>query len=478
MKVLLIFCGLLAGNICVAQPANKPNIVVVVVDQWRAQATGFNGNKDVLTPHLDQLAKHSVNVKNAVSGMPVCTPFRAQLLTGRYPLSTGVFMNDVMLDTTATTIANLYKNSGYATGFIGKWHIDGHGRNSYIPENRRQGFEYFKALECTHNYNHSAYYAGNDTDKKFWEGYDVKAQSHDAQEYIIEKANSKTPFMLFLSLGPPHDPYPTAPEQYKAMYADKKISIDPNVPAAMHDKITKDLKDYYAHISAIDDAMGSIVQTIQQAGIENNTLVIFTADHGDLMGAHGQRNKQQPYAESIKIPFLIHYPQAFGNSGKTSDILLNSPDIMPTILGLTNMPVPSTVEGYNYAPVLLGKTKSPIKATLITCVQPFGQWSRDKGGREYRGVVTQQYTYVRDLKGPWLLFDNTKDPYQLNNLVNDKAHTNIQRGLEEQLQQLLAKQNDQFKPGMDYVRKWNYVVDETETVPYVKMNYEGKPVVE
>ena len=193
MKLFLVISCLFAASISSAQPANKPNIVVVIVDQWRAQAAGFNGNKDVLTPHLDKLAKHSVNVKNAVSGMPVCTPFRAQFMTGKYPLSTGVFMNDVMLDTATTSIAHLYKNKGYATGFIGKWHIDGHGRNSYIPENRRQGFEYFKALECTHNYNHSPYYAGNNTDKKFWEGYDVIAQANDAQAYICLLYTSPSP---------------------------------------------------------------------------------------------------------------------------------------------------------------------------------------------------------------------------------------------------------------------------------------------
>ncbi len=478
MKKLLLLLVLFVNYSVNAQPTNKPNIVVIIVDQWRAQATGFNGNKEVSTPHLDQLAKHSINLTNAVSGMPVCTPFRAQLITGKYPLSTGVFMNDVMLDTAAYTIAKIYRNSGYATGFIGKWHIDGHGRNSYIPENRRQGFDYWKTLECTHDYNHSAYYNGNDTGKKFWEGYDVIAQSNDASQYITDQANSKKPFMLFLSLGPPHDPYPTAPAKYKDMYANKNITINPNVPVGMHEKITKDLKDYYAHITAIDDALGNILQTIKQAGIDNNTLIVFTADHGDLMGAHGQRNKQQPYAESVKVPFLIHYPKAFGTTGKTSDILLNSPDIMPTILGLTNMPIPAAVEGFNYADVLLGKKKNPINATLISCVQPFGQWSRDKGGREFRGVVTGQYTYARDLNGPWLLFDNKNDPYQLNNMVGKKEYATVQKKMEQQLQQLLTKHNDTFKPGMDYVRQWNYVVDETETVPYIKMNYEGKPVRE
>lgn len=126
-------------------------MIAAAIDQWRAQATGYSGDKNVITPNLDRLAAQSMNVKNAVSGMPVCTPYRASLMSGQYPLTTGVFMNDVMLDTARITIAEVYRKNGYTTGFIGKWHIDGHGRKSYIPENRRQGFEYWKALECTHD---------------------------------------------------------------------------------------------------------------------------------------------------------------------------------------------------------------------------------------------------------------------------------------------------------------------------------------
>src|SRR6476661_9581505 len=140
-----------------AQVSKQPNVVYVIVDQFRADATGFNGNKDVITPNLNKIAKQSINLKNAISGMPVCTPYRAQLMSGKYPTKTGVFMNDVMLDTSLTTLGKIYKDHGYNTGFIGKWHIDGHGRGSFIPKNRRQGFEYWKTLECTHNYNESYY---------------------------------------------------------------------------------------------------------------------------------------------------------------------------------------------------------------------------------------------------------------------------------------------------------------------------------
>ncbi|MDO1449918.1 sulfatase [Rhodocytophaga aerolata] len=460
------------------QNPQRPNVVVIIVDQWRAQATGYSGDKNAITPNLDRLAERSVNIKNAVSGMPVCTPFRASLMTGKYPLTTGVFMNDVMLDTSQTTIAKVYKNNGYTTGFIGKWHIDGHGRSSYIPKNRRQGFEYWKALECSHNYNQSAYYSGDSDKKLFWEGYDVIAQSNDACQYISGQAKSDRPFTLFLSLGPPHDPYHSAPEKYRKMYENKSMEINPNVPAENREKVKKDLIGYYSHMSAIDEYIGKIWQTIQDAGIEKNTILVFTADHGDLLGAHGSWNKQQPYAESIRVPFLIHYPAVFGNGPKTSSILLNSPDIMPTLLSLSGLSIPPSVEGVDFSEVLKGTKKDQVTHTLISCVQPFGQWNRGKGGREYRGIVTTQYTYVKDLKGAWLLFDNIKDPFQLTNLIGNPAHAQTQKKLEKMLTETLKQRKDEFRPGMEYVKKWKYVVDETETVPYQTVNYEGKKIVE
>lgn len=460
------------------KPPGKPNIVYIIVDQWRAQATGYSGDKNVSTPNLDRLAAHSMNVKHAISGMPVCTPYRASLLSGQYPLTTGVFMNDVMLDTSKNTMAKVFKRNGYTTGFIGKWHIDGHGRKSYIPENRRQGFEYWKVLECTHEYNNSLYYAGNSNKKLLWDGYDAIAQSNDACNYIGEQSKAGKPFLLFVSLAPPHDPYQTAPQKYKAMYENKEMKVNANVPAQFREKVINDLRGYYSHMSALDECVGKIWQAIKNAGIEDNTIFVFTADHGDLLGAHGFWNKQQPYEESIRIPFLIHYLPAFGRDGKTTTVLLNTPDIMPTLLGFSKIPVPASVEGKDLSQVMLGKAKDTINGVLISCVQPFGQWGRKVGGKEYRGIVTKQFSYARDLKGAWLLFDNLKDPLQLNNLVGQSDFKQVQLDLDSGLNKLLKERKDDFLPGMEYVKKWHYVVDETETVPYVKMNYEGKIIVE
>ncbi len=322
------------------------------------------------------------------------------------------------------------------------------------------------------------YYSGNSDKKLLWDGYDAMAQSDDACQYITEQSKGRKPFLLFVSVGPPHDPYQTAPQKYRALYEDKQFEINANVPAEFREKVQKDMKGYYSHIAALDDCIGKIWQTIKDAGIENNTILVFTADHGDMLGAHGSWNKQQPYEESIRVPFLIHYPALFGINGKTATVLLNTPDIMPTLLGFTNIQVPPSVEGRDLSQVLLGKRKDNVAETMIACVQPFGQWNRKAGGREYRGIVTKQFTYVRDLKGAWLLFDNIKDPFQLNNLTDQASFQQVQQDLNTRLNKMLRERKDEFRPGMEYVKKWNYVVDENETVPYLKMNYEGKEIIE
>ncbi len=449
--------------------ANKqPNVLILHVDQWRAQAFGYAGDPNVKTPNIDQLAAESANLKNAVSGMPVCSPHRASLMTGQRPLTHGIFMNDVQLDSSATCIAEVFAANGYDTGYIGKWHLDGSGRSNYIPPgSRRQGFDYWKALECTHNYNRSAYYAGADTTKHIWLGYDTFAQTIDAQDYLRKQSKTKTPFFLMLAWGTPHAPYHTAPYKYRAMYDSASIQLPPNVPENMRAKAMKDLAGYYAHCSAIDEAVERIRKTLYETGLAKNTLILFTSDHGDLLGSHGAYKKQQPYEESIRVPMLLYHPGQMIQAG-TYEALINSEDIMPTLLGLCKLDIPQTVEGYDYSQYVGGAENPADSLTLISCVQPFGQWNRiQHEGREYRGIRSLRYTYTRDLNGPWLLFDNEKDPYQMNNLVGQVEYADLQAKLDGILTQKLAETKDVFLPGLTYVEQYGYPeLNEHETVPY------------
>jgi arylsulfatase A-like enzyme len=419
----------------------------------------------VQTPHLDALSRESVNFVNAVSGWPVCSPYRATLLTGRHPHSHGVFINDVPLNNDATSFAQALTAAGYDTGYIGKWHIDGHGRSSFIPRERRQGFDYWKVLECTHNYNESYYY-GDDDVKRKWEGYDVIAQTRDAQRYIRDHADSDKPFALFVSWGPPHNPYQTAPEKYRAMYPKESVDLRSNVPAEMADKAREDIAGYYAHCTALDDCTGDLLGTLDELGIAEDTIFVYTSDHGDMLGSQGQERKQKPWDESIRVPFLLRYPKALGTPGQVMTFPINSPDIMPTMLSMCGVDIPKTVEGRDYSQRILENDDSGEVAALLACHSPFGEWIRKRGGREFRGVRTKRYTYTRTLDGPWLLYDNERDPEQLDNLCNKPEHADLQAHLETLLQRELEHANDEFLPGPEYIKQWNYAVDENGTMPY------------
>lgn len=442
----------------------RPNIVFVFGDQWRQQATGYAGDPNVQTPHIDALAGASLNFTHAVAGCPVCSPYRASLLTGQMPMTHGVFVNDVYLQPNDASIAATFSAAGYDTAYIGKWHVDGHGRTSFIPSERRQGFDYWKVLECTHNYNKSAYYAGDSDEKLCWEGYDATAQTRDAEAYIRNHAGGN-PFLLMLSWGPPHSPYNTAPEEYRAIYDPAAIVLRPNVPRELAVKAREWLAGYYAHCSALDACVGRLLSILQECSLVENTIFVFTSDHGDMLGSHGQTNKQRPWDESIRVPFLLRYPGLSGMRSRETDALINAHDIFPTLLGLCDIPVPATVQGLDFSKHIAGGADPSDGAALLECLQPFGQWNAPQhGGREYRGLRTKRYTYVRDRQGPWLLYDNDHDPFQMQNLISDREFSDIRKQLDIALWKKLDELNDAFLPGMDYIEKWGYIVDENGTV--------------
>ena len=450
----------------------RPNVVYVFADQWRAQDTGYAGNRQVRTPHLDSLAAQSINFTHAVAGIPVCCPARASLLTGQHALTHGVFLNDVHLADDAVSMAKLFKAAGYDTAYVGKWHVDGRGRSNYIPPESRQGFDYWKALECTHDYNNSRYYAGDSDAPLTWEGYDAIEQTKDVQAYLRGRnqnggdLDSDTPFLLVLSWGPPHAPYETAPVEYQALYSPEDIELRPNVTPEMADEAREWIAGYYAHCTALDDCLGGLLQTLEEEGLAENTIFVFTSDHGDMLGSQGEVKKQRPWEESIRVPFLLRWPRRFGLQSREIEALLDTPDILPTLLSLCEIPIPETVEGKDFTDAIEGGQDPSGGAALIYCPHPFGQFLRPDGGREYRGLRTRTHTYARDLNGPWLLYDNEADPYQLENLVDRPEVATLQAELESQLQLRLDGRGDEFLPGETYVEHWGYPLDETGTVPF------------
>lgn len=462
--ITLLICFAFAGFTHAQE--KKANIIYILVDQWRASAFGYAGDPNANTPNLDRLAQESINFKNAVSVMPVCTPYRAALITGKYPSTTGMFLNDLHLPLTENGLGNVLLDRGYTTAYIGKWHLDGHGRHAYIPPSRRRGFEYWKAAECDHDYDQSHYYTGNSDEKQFWDGYDTYAQTKDAQQYIAEQVGKEKPFALFISYGTPHFPYDAAPEELRQNYPLADIILPENVPASMVDAVRKEAQGYYAHGEALDNSIGELLASLDELGISDNTLIIFTSDHGEMLGGHGvrPRAKQVPLAEAARVPMLIRYPPLHGEIGRVVETPITTPDIFPTIFGMLDLPIPATYEGDDISSVVTENKEIQDRAALYMQLAPFELGS--EYGREYRAIKTSQYTYVRSLEGPWLLFDDTNDPLQMNNLVGNLTYEGMVNKLDQQLWKLLAKLGDDFKPAQWYLDKWNLKPASHGSIPY------------
>ena len=444
-------------------PEDKPNIVFVLTDQWRAQATGYAGDPNVKTPNLDALASKSINFENAVSVCPVCTPYRASLMTGRYPLSTGMFLNDLYLPSEELCMAEIFKAAGYETAYIGKWHLDGHGRSTFIPKDRRQGFDYWKVLECTHEYNESYYYAGDDPNIRMWEGYDAYPQTRDAQEYIRKHVKKDNPFLLVMAYGGPHFPHHTAPKELQDIYPPDSIKLRPNVPEEMKNLARKEAQGYYAHCTAIDSCIGDLIKTLEETGAANNTVFVFTSDHGEMLGSQGQlpKQKQRPWDESIRIPFLLRYP-AIGHRGRKVNAPINTPDILPTLLSLAGIAIPDTIEGEDLSQLVLNEKNQEDRTVLFMNVSPFDFPER----KAFRGIRTARYTYVCYPDGPWLMYDNKVDPFQMKNLIGDAEYADLRKELDHRLKSKLKQTGDKFLPKDHYPEEWGYEVSERGNIPY------------
>jgi arylsulfatase A-like enzyme len=450
----------------------QPNIIYIFADQMRAHALGCYGNTNVPTPNFDDMAQSGMVFDNAISTWSVCSPHRGMLLTGLHPMNNGVVSNDVGHKDGLSSIATACNEQGYQTGYLGKWHLEWN-REPFVPKDRRLGFDYWAANNCTHQYlDH--FYCMDTPEPIHFKGYDAEVQTELAIDYI--KTHQEKPFCLFLSWGPPHDPYLKVPEKYKSRIDPDKIELRPNVSEravvdgllsmsepseelakrrkARRDRLEDDhrlkheeLHGYYAHTSALDDYIGEIRSAIKEAGLADNTILVFSSDHGDMLGSHRMALKQNPHEESIRIPFIVEYPDVVPK-GERTQALISPIDVMPTLLSLAGLDCPK-VDGKDIAPAARGEAHDQQDAVLITKMT--GSSKGDQGGGPYvinnmlpwRGVRTKRYTYARLVDhGPWLLYDNQEDPFQLKNLINDPEYSGLQASLEKRTQELMDEAGD------------------------------------
>jgi arylsulfatase A-like enzyme len=445
----------------------KPNLLFIFPDQFRVQSMGFMNEDPVHTPNIDRLASEGMVFTNAVSNRPLCSPYRAMLMTGKYPFSNGVQTN---VNTSSRKFGNFLKDNeicfgdvlkanGYFAGYIGKWHLDPPKGpdvenwqdavwGAFTPPGKRHGFDFWHAYGC-HNRHNDPYYwetKASVEDTLFPKEWSPVHEAKVASEFI--ENNKGKPWALFVSMNPPHGPYSEVPEKYRDIY--KNTPIDsllnrPNLPEGKPGDIgRRNVVDYFACVSGVDEQIGKILNKLEETGQAENTIVIFTADHGEMMGSHGLMQKVVYYEESFRVPFIARWPEKI--KPEESGLHLSAPDIMPTLLGLMGVKegIPTDIEGNDYSRTFRGiPEKNPEFALYINSNFPSAL-----GGM--RGLRNDRYTFViqRNNSGEitnTILFDNQNDPFQLNNIAVE--HPDLVNKFKSQVFEKLTEIND---PWIEY----------------------------
>lgn len=460
-----------------AGKARRPNLLFILADQLGYQRCGYAGDKKARTPNIDKLASQAANFQNAVSNMPVCSAYRASLFTGKYTTSTGMVINELRMRTDHESFGRALPRSRYQTAYIGKWHLYanqlGHhdeSKNSFVPPGpHRLGFDgYWAAYNFHHNY-YGAYYH-TDTPEKIFYGdnvYEPDAQTDMMIEFVRKASKSNKPFGAFLSYGTPHDPWAqdNVPEQYIEMFKDVSLPNPPNYKdtndkyadnwGRLQPQQRKMLQTwrrlYYAMTANLDWNIGRLLNALEQAGLSDNTIVVFSSDHGEMFGAHGRRAKNIFYEEAARIPFLIRWPKKI-NAGTVSDACISTVDIMPTILSLMGLQVPEGVEGMDLSHCTLGGGGPEPQAAFLQNTGACAAW---EDGHEWRALRDKQYTYaVYRVDKSELLFDNKNDPYQMNNLAGNAQYKEKLDRFRGMLARKMESLNDTFEKCTWYRDNW------------------------
>lgn len=454
----------------------RPNILYIFADQWRYQAVGCHGADQVLTPWIDSFAAESMRFTHAYSTFPLCSPHRASLLTGKYPFSVGMWTNckigleeKIMLKPQETCIANVLKDCGYQTGYIGKWHLDASELNfcpeppsgardwdAYTPPGeRRQGFDYWLSYGACDEHLDPHYWM--DSEKQIKPGkWSAEYETDKAMEYMESKKAGGDPFVLFLSYNPPHLPYELVPETYYNNWKDTPIEFRENVPEELRDeRLTTISRQYFAAVQGIDEQFGRLMEYLKENGLEENTIVVLSADHGEMLGAHGKMSKNIWYEESIHIPLMIRQKGRI-EPGENHEIFA-SPDHMPTLLELAGIPVPVTCEGYSHIKGMFGKD-GEAPEDMFLCSYPGGAdmvAEFEKAGLTHkaygwRGIKSHRYTYVvyggyvpGEVKRE-LLYDCETDPYEMKPSEGEDIPKELRMHFMERLKWYLKETGDPF----------------------------------
>ncbi|MCX6326954.1 MAG: sulfatase [Bacteroidia bacterium] len=455
------------------EKTNSPNLLIIQTDEhnfrtlgcYRAQlsheqAFMWGDGNYVETPNIDYLAKSGVIFTKFYAATPVCSPSRGSLVSGMYPQYTGAPVNDVPMNRNIVTFAEVLSKAGYQNGFIGKWHLDGEDKPGWEPVSKF-GFEdnkymynrghWKKLVESVDgpqvgsvNSNGDPIYDLNGADEK---SFTTDFLTDRAIQFF--KRNASVPFCLYLSYPDPHGPDLVRPP-YDQMYTNLPYVAPANYyvngeNAPSWAKPEKnagiDQSQYFGMVKCIDDNIGRLLKYLKSEKLIENTVIIFTSDHGDLRAEHHRENKGVPLEASAKVPLIISYPARIP-SGAVVNKVFNTVDFAPTILSFLNQKAPAEMQGRNFADLLTNpvnqKDWEDITFMRSTGLGNTGNWV---------AAVTSRYKLILSKNDePWLI-DLQEDPYELINFISKPEMEPVVKELAKQLSNYAQKRNDPFLQG-------------------------------
>lgn len=401
--------------------ARRPNIVLFCCDQMRADFVGaYTENSMTRTPNLDAMVQRGSSFKYAVTNQPLCSPSRACMITGRYATETGEWKISVGMRNDLPTLASVLREDGYSVNFIGKWHLmkanhktrEGYG---WVPFEHRHGFldlwEGANEFEHTTHPYHGTIWDSNGKEITYKDEYRIDFITGRAVRFL--KQPHDKPFLLYVSQLEPHQQNDlnrvVAPKGYAERYMNPVVPADlRNIPGDWQEQ----LPDYYGCVQKIDESFGTILKTLEEENLLENTVVAFISDHGCHFKVRNTEYKRSPHDASIRIPFVFQGP-GFNHSIVRDDIV-NMIDLTPTLLAAVGAPIPASMKGKNLMPLLSSREAQEDWDNTA--------YIQISGSMVGRAVRTKEWCYCvadRSKKGNEVPFSMHYEEYQMYNLADD-----------------------------------------------------------
>ncbi len=454
----------------------SPSFVVIMTDTQGANVVGTYGHPELNTPNIDNLARTGIRFDHAYTTCPVCTPARAGMLSGIYPHTAGAWTNNLPMGDNIKTMGHRFRDHGYRTGYIGKWHLDGH--------------DYFGAGVCPDGWEEATWYDGkryldelSEEEIHLWRnGLSTLEQlrTHDIgpeftwADRISDRAvdflqnRGDDPFLLVVSYDEPHHPF-TCPPEYVEPFVDYAYPVGPaafdtlqNKPAHQKEWAASEKPRpdpgflhhplYFGCNSFVDYQIGRVIDAVHSLAPED-TYIIFTSDHGDMLGAHRIWGKGPVmYEEITRIPFIIEQPQEAG-AGRTSSTAVSHIDLLPTILDLAGQPIPPILEGRSLVPLVAGE-EDPDRDVVIEFNRFEIEHDSWGGFQPIRCLVSGPLKLVINLLHTDELYDLQEDPSELHNLIDDPAYAEARNTLHDRLLEWMYQKRDPFRGPSWERRPW------------------------